>query len=70
MSSRRRCGANAVGKRRRVGDRKDKEVPYAAGARVADVWPQTRLLTTDGLGHQRILRDPGVVDEVTRLVAG
>jgi hypothetical protein len=52
-----------------VHDRHDKEVPYADGARVADAWPAARLHTTESLGHQRILRDPAVVAEVTRFVA-
>lgn len=47
-----------------VHDRADKEVPYADGARVAEAWPSAELATTDGLGHQRILRDAGVVDRV------
>ncbi|KAE8764663.1 alpha/beta fold hydrolase [Georgenia thermotolerans] len=51
-----------------VHDRHDKEVPYADGVRVAGAWPAARLHTTESLGHQRILRDPGVVAEVTRFV--
>lgn len=47
-----------------VHDRADKEVPYADGARVAEAWPTAELVTTEGLGHQRILRDPGVVEQV------
>lgn len=53
-----------------VHDRKDKEVPYDDGAELAATWPEAELATTDGLGHQRILRDPAVirliVDYVTR----
>lgn len=49
-----------------VHDRRDKEVPYEEGARIARAWPAAELLTTDGLGHQRILRDPGVVEAVAR----
>ncbi|SEE41695.1 alpha/beta fold hydrolase [Jiangella alba] len=53
-----------------VHDRKDKEVPYDDGAALAAAWPEAELVSTDGLGHQRILRDPGViglvVDYVTR----
>ncbi|WP_448073308.1 alpha/beta fold hydrolase [Georgenia yuyongxinii] len=51
-----------------VHDRLDKEVPYAEGAHVADAWPDARLHTTEGLGHQRILRDRDVVAAVTRFV--
>ncbi len=51
-----------------VHDRADKEVPYADGARLADAWPSARLETTDGLGHQRILRDPAVIEHVVRFL--
>lgn len=53
-----------------VHDRRDKEVPYGDGAELAGTWPEAELASTDGLGHQRILRDPAVislvVDYVTR----
>ncbi|MPV35871.1 alpha/beta fold hydrolase [Georgenia subflava] len=49
-----------------VHDRRDKEVPYREGVKVAASWDAAELVTTDGLGHQRILRDPGVVEQVTR----
>ncbi|TNC17277.1 alpha/beta fold hydrolase [Georgenia sp. 311] len=52
-----------------VHDRQDKEVPHADGVRVAGTWPDGTLVTTEGLGHRRLLRDPGVVDVVTRFVA-
>lgn len=45
-----------------VHDRQDKETPYVVGARVAAAWPTATLVSTDGLGHQRILRDDVVVD--------
>lgn len=45
-----------------IHDRQDKEVPYDEGASLADVWPTVELISTDGLGHQRILRDEAVID--------
>lgn len=42
-------------------DEQDREVPHAEGAAVALAWPNARLVSTTGLGHQRILADPGVV---------
>ena len=51
-----------------VHDRQDKEVPHADGVRVAGTWPAGTLVSTEGLGHRRLLCDPGVVDTVTRFV--
>ncbi len=47
-----------------VHDRHDKECPYSVGASVAAAWPNGRLMTTSGLGHQRILADAAVVAAV------
>jgi pimeloyl-ACP methyl ester carboxylesterase len=47
-----------------VHDRDDKEVPYRVGAAVAEAWPESELLTTTGLGHQRILTADHVLDAV------
>ncbi|MFE6234612.1 alpha/beta fold hydrolase [Cellulosimicrobium sp. NPDC057862] len=51
-----------------VHDRADKEVPYPVGAALAAAWPEGELLTTEGLGHHRLLRDPGVVRAVVDYV--
>jgi TAP-like protein len=48
-----------------VHDREDAEVPWAEGAAIAAAWPEAELVTTRGLGHRRILRDPAVVARVT-----
>jgi pimeloyl-ACP methyl ester carboxylesterase len=48
-----------------IHDRDDRMVPWTHGAQVAQVWPGARLMSTDGLGHLRILRD----DAVTRAAA-
>ena len=47
-----------------VHDTQDKEAHHADGERLARSWPGARLVTTTGLGHRRILRDPDVVAEV------
>lgn len=47
-----------------IHDRRDKEIPYAEGEALAAGWPNAELITTDGLGHQRILRDAAVIDRV------
>jgi pimeloyl-ACP methyl ester carboxylesterase len=47
-----------------VHDRLDTETSWADSAAIAQAWPAARLVTTTGLGHRRLLRDPGVVGEV------
>lgn len=42
-------------------DERDRQVPCEEGARLAEAWPGARLMTTEGLGHGRILSDPEVV---------
>ena len=48
-----------------IHDRDDRRVPWTQGAHVAQVWPGARLMSTDGLGHGRILS----ADVVTRAAA-
>lgn len=50
-------------------DRGDAEVPWADGASIARAWPGAQLLTTDGLGHRRILREPAVTGRAAQFVA-
>jgi pimeloyl-ACP methyl ester carboxylesterase len=44
-----------------VHDEGDVRVPIRDGRAIAESWPRARLMPTRGLGHHRILRDPGVV---------
>jgi len=44
-----------------VHDLIDSDVPWEEGERYARFWPDARLLTTNGLGHHRIVNDPSVV---------
>jgi pimeloyl-ACP methyl ester carboxylesterase len=53
-----------------VHDRDDASVSVTDGAAIAAAWPAARLRVTAGLGHRRLLRDPGVVDEVVEFVSG
>ena len=53
-----------------VHDMEDAEVPWSEGERYARCWPEARLLTTSGLGHQRILRDPRVLAACLRFLKG
>ena len=52
-----------------VHDRDDAEVPWQHGAAIAAAWPNTKLLTTGGLGHRRILRDPTVLATAVAFIA-
>ena len=51
-----------------VHDRDDTETTWAGGAELAQRWPGARLVTTEGLGHRRILREPRVLDETVRFL--
>jgi pimeloyl-ACP methyl ester carboxylesterase len=53
-----------------VHDRQDAETGWSDSAAIAHSWPTARLVTTSGLGHRRILRDPAVVAEVAGFVTG
>ncbi len=48
-----------------IHDRDDRMMPWAHGVGVARHWPGARLLSTEGLGHRRILAD----ERVTRAAA-
>lgn len=52
-------------------DRGDREVCFQTTLRLAERWPGSTYTFTNGLGHNRILRDPAVVEgAVAFLVAG
>lgn len=44
-----------------VHDRGDRDVAWADGAAISAAWPGAELVSTEGLGHRRIVQDPGVV---------
>lgn len=52
-----------------VHDRADRQTPFADSVALVNDLPDARLVATNGLGHRRILRDPGVVAEVTGFLA-
>ena len=52
-----------------IHDRGDDDTPYAGGARLAELWPDAQLITTEGLGHRRILRETSTVDAAVRFLA-
>ncbi|HXV93792.1 MAG TPA: alpha/beta fold hydrolase [Pseudonocardia sp.] len=51
-----------------VHDRRDREVAFRDGEEIAAAWPAAELIPTAGLGHRRILREPGVVDAIAGFV--
>ncbi|MEA2425251.1 MAG: hypothetical protein QOH13_1661 [Thermoleophilaceae bacterium] len=52
-----------------VADRDDRQAPYADVVDFAETIGAP-LVTTQGLGHRKILRDPAVVERVVEFVAG
>ena len=44
-----------------VHDRDDVDTPWSGGSRLAELWPGARLMTTEGLGHRRVLREDKVL---------
>lgn len=53
-----------------IHDRGDRHVPYAHSERLAACLAGAQLIRTHGLGHFRLLRDPGVLRAATAFVAG
>ncbi|MFC5595247.1 alpha/beta fold hydrolase [Lysobacter niastensis] len=53
-----------------VHDLEDRDVPWSEGERYARYWPDSRLLTTRGLGHRRVLDDSGVITAGMRFLSG
>ena len=52
-----------------VHDRGDATVPWEEGSAIAAAWPGAELVTTTGLGHREVVRDPGVVKRVVEFVS-
>jgi pimeloyl-ACP methyl ester carboxylesterase len=53
-----------------VHDEDDTEVPWQDGKTYMEAWPGSRLITTKGLGHRRILREPHVLRDVAEFIKG
>ena len=52
-----------------IHDDTDGLAPIANAEYLASIWPDARLNRTSGLGHYRLLRDPGVIAQVVDFVA-
>ena len=53
-----------------IHDRDDRMVPWTQGAQVAHLWHGARLMSTDGLGHGRILGNDAVTRAAADFIAG
>src|SRR2546423_8714735 len=53
-----------------VHDRHDSEIAFRHAERLSAGMPHARLVTTYGMGHYRILREPSVVNAIVGFVAG
>ena len=53
-----------------IHDRQDTQVSWKQGAALARHWPGARLMTTQGLGHGRILEDDAVARAAVDFIAG
>ena len=51
-----------------IHDRNDSEVPWIHSKDLCERWPKAELITTTGLGHRRILRDPKVILDIVAFV--
>lgn len=52
-----------------IHDQNDRQVPVVEAARAAHILPGAELMVTRGLGHNRLLADPTVVNAVVDFVA-
>ena len=53
-----------------IHDEDDEQIPVAEGNKLAELWSQVQVVTTRGLGHRKILRDPQVIDRTVAFLAG
>jgi pimeloyl-ACP methyl ester carboxylesterase len=53
-----------------IHDRDDRMIPWRQGNAIAQHWRGARLMTTQGLGHGRILQDEAVTSAAAEFIAG
>jgi pimeloyl-ACP methyl ester carboxylesterase len=51
-----------------IHDRSDTETLWTGGAALAEAWPGARMITTEGLSHRKILREPSLIDAAARFI--
>jgi pimeloyl-ACP methyl ester carboxylesterase len=49
-------------------DKEDATTPYVSSVAIARAWPSASLVTTRGLGHRLILRDPEVIRQAVEFI--
>ncbi len=53
-----------------IHDQQDKQIPFGMGKAIAAAWQGAELLSTRGLGHNRILRDAEVIRSTVDFLGG
>lgn len=53
-----------------IHDAGDSVVPWSEGTAIAKAWPDSRLITTNGLGHSDVVRAPHVVAQAVEFLSG
>jgi len=51
-----------------IHDADDLDVPWQEGQLIADAWKDAEFISTSGLGHRRILRDPEVIQKTVEFI--
>ncbi|MDJ0568985.1 MAG: alpha/beta hydrolase [Pleurocapsa sp. MO_192.B19] len=49
-------------------DRHDRQTPLQESEAIAISWQDSQLIVTEGLGHQRILRDKQVIQQTVNFI--
>ena len=52
-----------------IHDKEDKDVPYSQGEGYANSLPNVEFVTTNGLGHRRILKDPEIINKIVEFIS-
>ena len=52
-----------------IHDKEDKDVPYSQGEGYANSLPNVEFVTTTGLGHRRILKDPEIINKIVEFIS-
>ena len=51
-----------------IHDVEDRDIAYEQGKEYAENFPNAEFISTTGLGHRRILRDPGIIDKLIEFI--